>query len=57
MGGCYMIGLTQQIRKTIRKSPGDQVDVAVEKSVEERTVHTPEDFRAALDQEPGASGG
>ena len=50
MGGCYMIGLTQAIRKTIAKGPGELVEVKVEKDLEERTVELPDDFQAALDK-------
>ncbi|HCF48791.1 MAG TPA: hypothetical protein DER60_00825, partial [Syntrophomonas sp.] len=31
MGGCYWIGLTQELRKTIAKNPGDSVQVEIEK--------------------------
>jgi hypothetical protein len=48
MGGCYMLGLTQEIRSKIRKGFGDEVLVTLEKDVEERTVEVPEDFAAAM---------
>lgn len=48
MGGCYMIGLTQEIRKKIGKDFGDEIFVTLEKDVEERTVEIPEDFQTAM---------
>jgi hypothetical protein len=48
MGGCYMIGLTQEIRNKVGKGFGDEVFVTLEKDVEERVVESPEDFVAAM---------
>jgi hypothetical protein len=48
MGGCYMIGLTKDIRNKIGKSFGDEIFVTIEKDVEERTVEVPEDFQVAM---------
>lgn len=48
MGGCYMLGLTQEIRNKIGKGFGDEVFVTLEKDVEERIVEIPEDFAAAM---------
>ncbi len=48
MGGCYMIGLTQALRKQIGKGPGDIVTVEVEKDTEERVVEIPGDLRNEL---------
>lgn len=48
MGGCYMLGLTQEIRNTIGKGFGDEVFVTLEKDVEERLVEVPEDFSSAM---------
>jgi hypothetical protein len=48
MGGCYMIGLTQEIRKKIGKDFGDEIFVTLEKDVEDRTVEIPEDFETAM---------
>lgn len=56
MGGCFMIGLTQAIRKAIGKTPGDFVEVKVEKDVEERTIELPEDFQSALEKSTAAMG-
>jgi len=48
MGGCYMLGLTQEIRNKIGKGFGDEVFVTLEKDVEERSVEVPEDFTSAM---------
>lgn len=48
MGGCYMLGMTQAIRKQIGKEPGDLVMVTVEKDEEERIPEAPADFMEAL---------
>ncbi|MBB6216148.1 bifunctional DNA-binding transcriptional regulator/antitoxin component of YhaV-PrlF toxin-antitoxin module [Anaerosolibacter carboniphilus] len=50
MGGCYMLGLTKQLRKSIGKNPGDMVEVAVEKDEEERVIELPDDFKQVLEQ-------
>ena len=54
MGGCYMLGLTQEIRGKIGKGFGDEVFVTVEKDSEERTVEIPEDFAAAMKRDEAA---
>lgn len=48
MGGCYMLGLTQEIRNKIGKGFGDEIFVTLEKDIEERTVEVPEDFQTAM---------
>ncbi len=48
MGGCYMLGLTQEMRNKIGKGFGDEVLVTLEKDVEERTVEVPDDFEVAM---------
>lgn len=48
MGGCYLLGMTQEIRKKIGKSFGDTVDVTIEKDEEERIIDTPDDLKEAL---------
>lgn len=50
MGGCYMLGMTQEIRKQIGKEPGDVVSVTIEKDEEERVPEAPQDFLEALGQ-------
>lgn len=54
MADCYMLGLTQSLRKDIGKDFGDTVTVEVEKDEEERTVVMPEDFLILLKTIPGA---
>ncbi len=54
MSGCFMLGLTQALRKTIGKEPGDSVEVEVEKDGDERIVELPEDFKVVLKQNPVA---
>lgn len=48
MGECYMLGLTQEIRKRIGKDFGDTIDVTIEKDEEERVVEIPPDFSEAM---------
>lgn len=50
MGGCYMIGITQEIRKRIGKEFGDTIHVTLMKDVAERTVELPPDFEEALNR-------
>ena len=54
MGGCYMLGMTQEIRRQIGKDAGDLVRVTIEKDEEERVLELPEDFRLALEAESRA---
>lgn len=48
MGGCCMLGLTQDIRNKLGKSFGDEIFVTVEKDEEVRTAELPEDLAAAI---------
>ncbi|MBK1812758.1 DUF1905 domain-containing protein [Clostridium sp. YIM B02505] len=54
MGGCYMLGLTKDIRNKIGKSFGDEILVTIEKDEEERMVEVPEDFQAAMNDNEAA---
>lgn len=54
MGGRFWLGLTQSIRKTIGKNPGDLVEATVEKDEDERVIELPEGFKLALEQNPAA---
>jgi hypothetical protein len=54
MGGCYMLGLTQEIRKKIGKDYGDTIEVTIEKDEAERTVEVPADLQEALNSNPQA---
>lgn len=49
MTGCYLIGITQEIRKQINKQPGDIISVVIEKDEEERIVILQEDFKEAIE--------
>lgn len=48
MGGIYMLGMTQEIRKKIGKDFGDTVEVSLQKDEEDRIVELPADFTEAL---------
>ena len=52
MSGCYMLGLTQVLRKEIGKNPGDLVTVEVEKDKKERVIEIPQDLLEALKEAP-----
>ncbi len=54
MGGHYMLGMTQEIRKLIGKEPGDVVTVTIAKDDEVRLVEAPEDFLEALERNSDA---
>ncbi|MHB8128376.1 MAG: DUF1905 domain-containing protein [Mobilitalea sp.] len=51
MGNCYMLGLTQEIRKKIGKDFGDLIEVTVEKDETERTIEIPADFLEAMNKD------
>lgn len=55
MGGCYMLGMTKEIRKKIGKGFGDEVLVTIEKDEEERKVEVSEDFASALKEDEKAA--
>lgn len=54
MGGCYMLGMTQEIRKKIGKDFGDMVEVTIEKDEEERVIEIPEDLQRLFNCNPEA---
>lgn len=54
MGGCYMLGLRNDIRKAINKQIGETVHVIVEEDKEERVVEVPEDVKQVLASVPEA---
>ena len=54
MASCYMIGITQAVRREIGKKPGDIVTVEIEKDEEERVIEIPKDFSIALNEFPAA---
>ncbi len=45
---CYLIGITQKIRKVIGKNPGDIVHVIITEDDEPRTVDVPADMAKLL---------
>lgn len=55
MGGCYMIGITQEIRNKIGKGFGDEVFVTLEKDEEDRSVEVPEDLASAMNSNEAAA--
>jgi hypothetical protein len=52
---CHVLGLTQKVRKSIGKNPGDTVHVVVTEDVEPRTVTVPADFAQRLLAYPKAA--
>lgn len=55
MGGdCHMLGLTQAVRKQLKKSFGDEVYVKLWEDKEERIVEIPEDVQLVFDAHPKA---
>jgi len=54
MGGVFMIGVTNEFRRTSGVAPGDEVDVDIEVDTEPREVIVPPDLAAALDGDPEA---
>ena len=54
MGGVYMIGVSDEVRRNAGVAGGDEVDVDLELDTEPRVVTVPADFAAALDAEPDA---
>ncbi|NBA86488.1 DUF1905 domain-containing protein [Emticicia sp. CRIBPO] len=54
MGGVYMIGVSAEVREKAGVSGGDSLTVELELDTEVREVELPEDFKAALEQNPQA---
>ncbi|WP_160685375.1 YdeI/OmpD-associated family protein [Clostridium sp. C2-6-12] len=50
MGGCYVIGITKDIRKEMGKDAGDNIFVELEKDEEVREVELPVDFKIELEK-------
>lgn len=55
MGGCYVLGLTQEIRNKIGKGFGEEVHVTLEKDEEERSMEIPDDFAAIIHSSEAAT--
>lgn len=54
MGGRYLLGITQQIRKEIHKVFGDTIKVTVEKDEAKRMVELPSEFERKLKENGSA---
>lgn len=54
MGGVFMIGVSDEVRRNAGVDGGDEVDVDLELDTEPRVVTVPADLAAALDAEPAA---
>jgi len=48
MGGCFMLGVTKQVRSAIRKGFGETLHVAIEEDIQERIVQVPEELSSLL---------
>ncbi len=54
MGGVFMIGVSDEVRRNAGVAGGEEVDVDLELDTEPRVVSVPADFDAALDVDPAA---
>jgi hypothetical protein len=54
MGGVFMIGVSNEVRRNAGVAGGDEVDVDLELDTAPREVTVPTDLAAALDAEPDA---
>ncbi|HEY8818913.1 MAG TPA: YdeI/OmpD-associated family protein [Candidatus Limnocylindrales bacterium] len=54
MGGVYMVGVSDDVRRAAGVAGGDVVDVDIELDTTPREVDVPADLAAALDAEPDA---
>lgn len=54
LGGVYMIGVSDEVRRAAGVAGGDVVDVDIELDTAPREVEMPADFAAALEAEPNA---
>ena len=52
LGGVYMIGVSDEVRRAAGVAGGDVVDVDIELDTAPREVEMPADFAAALEAEP-----
>ena len=51
---CHILGITQEVRQKLGKSPGDKIKVEIEQDLEVRVVIVPEDVKPLLDENPKA---
>jgi hypothetical protein len=54
MGGVFMIGVSEEVRRNAGVAGGDEVDVDLELDTEPREVTVPADLAAALGADPDA---
>ena len=54
MGGVFMLGISDEVRRNAGVAGGDEIDVDVELDTEPREVIVPADFAAALETDPDA---
>ncbi len=54
MGGTFMLGVSNDVRKAAGVAAGDEVDLELEVDTEPRTVSVPADLAAGLDGDPEA---
>ncbi len=52
---CWWLGVTQEMRKKIRKNPGDSVEIVLEEDLEERVIEVPLEVAAVLKTSPKAA--
>lgn len=48
MGGCYCMGVNKALREGAKVAAGDEVDVVMERDVEERTMEAPPELKKEL---------
>jgi hypothetical protein len=48
MGGCYCMAVNQKMREGAKVQAGDEVDVVMERDVDERTVEEPAELKKEL---------
>ena len=51
---CHMLGLTQEIRKQLGKTFGDEISVSLTEDLEERTVEIADDILTVFHENPEA---
>lgn len=51
---CHILGLTQEVRKKLGKSFGDEVSVSLIEDLEERTVEIADDIASVFNENPDA---
>jgi hypothetical protein len=54
MGGVFMLGVSNEVRRAAGVAAGDEVDVDLELDTAPREIAVPADLAAALDAEPAA---